>query len=126
MFWVAAELQDVPLGEANTLKKLRPGVRQSLRVRSALPRRKAIKRVHELNVRASTFQEIRELFAPYRAVVCASALFSCCALDGFLLLHVYLSGTPLFFRDENLVGHVRNPMQSGLRKPRIPKHLFVL
>src|SRR5580704_12620280 len=53
VFWISAELQDIPLREPRVFEQLPARMRKCVRKSSIFPGRKPVERVHEMDVRAS-------------------------------------------------------------------------
>jgi hypothetical protein len=65
VFRISTEFENVPLCEAGVFEQLPAGVGQSVRERSVFPGREIIECVREVDVRASTFQEVHDLLAQF-------------------------------------------------------------
>jgi hypothetical protein len=63
VFWIAAELEDVPLRDAHVLENLPRGVRQTCYALAAEFRWKIRDEILERNVRASTAKDVEQMIA---------------------------------------------------------------
>src|SRR5271169_3271446 len=55
VFWISAELQDIPLREPRMFEQLPTRMRQTVRERAIFLWRESIQRIHEVDVRAPAF-----------------------------------------------------------------------
>src|SRR5580698_2193924 len=97
VFWISAELQDIPLREPRMFEQLPARMRQTIRERSIFLWRESFQRIHEVYVRASAFQQIGDLFAQLAIYIARRLLryflgrFFVSFFDGLFLFH---SGFP--------------------------------